>query len=89
MSNDLFTQSSIPQIKCIIENLSKIIYENEKSLHKLFEFLEIYSKMLDSNGSEGPNQIQIENFTTENFKNNINRIYCVTNLLFRRFGKSK
>lgn len=90
--------SSLPQVKCIIESLAQVVTEKEKTLDSLFQFLGIFSSRVVSDADAAavaatatkPATYNIINdYTVENVKHNINRIYCLTNLLFKRFGKLK
>lgn len=88
LSNELFTQSSTPQIKCIIENLATIIGQNERNLDKLFDFLTIYSRSFISSTNSSSSQFESNMYSLDNLRDNINRVYCLTNLIFRLFGNS-
>ena len=88
LSNELFTQSSTPQIKCIIENLATIIGQNERNLDKLFDFLTIYSRSFTSSTNSSSSQFESNMYSLDNLRDNINRVYCLTNLIFRLFGNS-
>lgn len=86
LSTELFTQSSTPQIKCIIENLATIIGQNERNLDKLFDFLTIYSRSFTSSNNSSSSQFESNMYSLDNLRDNINRVYCLTNLIFRLFG---
>lgn len=52
--NDLFAKADLPQIKCVIENLAKIINEDtaksEENFERILYFMENFRKFVEGQG---------------------------------------